>query len=265
METQSILLLITLVIIIISSREYILDKILSLRKTNQYEKYATNEKSNKLELPVVLNEYNSSLSKQTITKISKNTSYGKGTFTHKIREEVMPIINNVLNSINKLGNNRLKFMELDRIEKLEDAHNNRQYFVGLFVHSVDASVTNKLILNYYVNSTDVVHINSLKQQSKTEIHKNNRDIMAQLQSTDSNSNLWRCIDRDMIKQSGAIIDEPCKFTLNMWGKDGAHKELQLRKKCKIVNNSQMIKSKTPYVNPTLFSPMFESPLIQYTK
>ena len=262
MEVRYVVGLIVLILTIVSLRDIIFDKLLSSREKNKmYENYTHNTLSKKIDLDVVLSDYNKSLTEKKIDSIHKNESFGKGSFTSKIREEVMPTINKILNKINTIGHNRLKFIELDRIEKLKDKNNNIQYIIGFFVHSVDTSVTTKLILNYYI-SNDNVYINSLRQQSKTEIDSN-KDIISNMSDKQSDSNQWRCIDRKLIKKSNLDIDSACKFTLNIWNKNGANKELKLNKNCTIVNNSQMLQEKMPYDNPTIFSPMFQSPIIEY--
>lgn len=268
MQLSFTLLLVSFIMItlIVVLRNQLVNRLVFFKKNKQYEKYTSHILSDKTQLQIVLSEYNNSLSEKKIEIITKNSSYGKGNFTQKIRSEVMPIINNVLNTINKLGNNRLKFIELDRIEKLEDAHNNTQYLIGLFVHSVDASVTNKLILNYYNSSDHTIYINSLKQESITAT--NTPQITAHLSKhVDklrhvSNNQSYGAPHTHI--RSKLRIHEPCKYTLNIWDSNGVNKQLKLRERCRITNNSQTIHPASLYVNPTIFSPMFGHPPPEYT-
>lgn len=266
MQLSFTLLLVSFIMItlIIVLRNQLVNRLVFFRKSKQYEQYTSHILSDKTQLHTVLSEYNNSLSEKKIEIITKNSSYSKGNFTQKIRSEIMPIINNVLNTINKLGNNRLKFIELDRIEKLEDAHNNTQYLIGLFVHSVDASVTNKLILNYYNSSDHTIYINSLKQESITAHPSTQVDTLNSVSNNLSYGAPHTHIRKNITNPSKLRIHEPCKYTLNIWDNHGVNKQLKLRERCRITNNSQTIHPTSLYVNPTIFSPMFGNPPPEYT-
>ena len=90
--------------------------------------------SHPLRLSTVLDNFNKELTVTKVNIIEKHSSFGKGNFTENIKAEIMPTINRVLNDVNKLGNLRVKFTELDRIEKLQDNKNNTQYLVAFFVN-----------------------------------------------------------------------------------------------------------------------------------
>ena len=49
-----------------------------------------------------------------------------------------------------------------------------------------------------------------------------------------------------------IAQEPCKYDLDIWDKNGINKQFRLKKHCNVINHSNRILSKQPYVNPTIF-------------
>jgi hypothetical protein len=50
--------------------------------------------------------------------------------------------------------------------------------------------------------------------------------------------------------------EPCKYELTQWNSQGVHKQIKLEPSCNISNHSSRILDPDPYINPTLFNPIY---------
>ena len=76
MEVRYVVGLIVLILTIVSLRDIIFDKLLSSREKNKmYENYTHNTLSKKIDLDVVLSDYNKSLTEKKIDSIHKNESF----------------------------------------------------------------------------------------------------------------------------------------------------------------------------------------------
>lgn len=255
------------------------------KKNKKYENYYDSALNKPIDLSVLLGKFNEELPIKKINNIEKHSSFGKGNFTENIKLEVMPIINRVLNNINTLGNLRVKFTELDRIEKLQDNCKNTQYLVAFFVSTVDTSVSSKLIINFHRDKDSVVNVNSIKKESDTladvpnltdnlitytHIPKENglkqykrTGILDDNQTNDTSYGAPLSSVGNPIEQRNILNDkfihEPCHYNLHIWDSRGVNKRLKLRDRCRMTNNSQKLAPVHLYANPTVFSPILNIP------
>jgi hypothetical protein len=275
------LIIISLFIIV---DKQILNRFNYFRKNEQYENYLQALSKKPIDLKIVLDNFNKELSTKKVSKIEKHSSFGKGNFTGNIRQEVLPTINEVLNNINSIGNIRLKFVDLDRIEKLQE-NNNTQYLVGFFVHTVNTSISSKLIINFFRDSKNNIHVSSLKKESDTmnnvpnltdnlitytHIPKENglkqfmrKGILDDEQTNDTSYGAPFGSVGNNINKKGEInrkfVHEPCNYNLHIWDSSGVNKRLKLRDRCRMTNNSQKLAPVSLYANPTVFSPILNEP------
>tara|TARA_B100000575_G_scaffold182798_1_gene146899 strand:- start:4162 stop:5082 length:921 start_codon:yes stop_codon:yes gene_type:complete len=231
-----------------------------------------------------LDQYNVELTTQKIKVITKHNSYGKGSFNDKIKQEVKPTINRVLNNINTIGEHRLKLLEIDRIEEIIDSEGNIQYLVQIFVHTVDTSASSKLVLNFYKSAKGIININSLQPESKTLKEIGNlksvtntpeENMYKQFQKIGVLDPIQEDIDfgaplskLPIYEQSSnstltKSVTEPCKYNLNSWDTRGINDQIKLYKKCSITNNSSQLPAYNIYKNPTMFSHAFVNPNSKY--
>jgi hypothetical protein len=231
-----------------------------------------------------LDQYNKQLQLQKINTIVTHNSYGKGNFNEQIRQEVLPVIYKVLNNINTIGEQRVKFIEMDRVEQLIDSIGNIQYMVQIFVHTVDTSASSKLVLNYYKSSTGSININSLQPESKTlkatvdlksVINTPTENIYKQFQRIGELDPIQEDInygtplakipiyEDDPLKKTRESIHEPCKYNLNSWDNRGVQDQFRLKQRCSVSNNSYQLPPPHLYKNPTMFSHAFVDPSTTY--
>jgi len=265
--------------------EQILNRLSFFRKSRNYEGYFNHFTKKPHKLSTVLDNFNKNLQITKVENISKHSSFGKGNFTENIKLEVMPIVNRVLNDVNNLGNLRLKFTDLDRVEKLQDQTNNMQYLVSFFILSIDTHSSSKLIINFYRSPDNKVNINSIKKESDTladvpnltdnlvsynHIPKENTlkqykrtGVLDDNQTNDTTygapfSSMGSNIN-DKTKANTSFVNEPCNYNLHLWDSRGVNKRLKLRNRCKMTNNSQQLPPAHLYANPTVFSPILNEP------
>ena len=265
--------------------EQILNRLSFFRKSRNYEGYFNHFTNKSHNLRTVLDNFNKNLKVTKVEKISKHSSFGKGNFTENIKLETMPIINRVLNDINNLGNLRLKFTDLDRIEKLQDENKNTQYLVSFFILSIDTYISSKLIINFYRTNDNQLNINSIKKESDTMAdvpnltgnlitynHIPKENTLKQYKRTgvlDDNqindttygapfSSMGANINENT-QANTSFVNEPCNYNLHLWDSRGVNKRLKLRSRCKMTNNSQQLPPAHLYANPTVFSPIHNEP------
>ena len=244
-------------------------------------------KNNKsqLNLRSALNEFNTTLNRKHINNINKHLSYSTGTFNSNIKNQVFPVIKKILDNINLLTNQRIKLINVSRIERLIDTNNNQQFLIQLFVHRVDIYATSKLIFNYYESNTGKININSIKLERDT--FNNTLDInnlyedkflpnekefrkyknTGHLENNQRDKVTYGALYSDIIDKSHkkdhlkntSLIQEPCKYTLHMWNSAGVNKLYKPRKGCSINNNSEQKPAVHLYTNPTVFSSSFINP------
>ena len=231
------------------------------------------------DLSAVLNNFNTKLIRKDISSIDKHVSYTTGTFDSKIKHQVLPVINNLLDDINLNSNQRIKLTDITRIEHLTDKENNQQFLIQLFVLRVNIHASSKIILNYYVSNTGKVNINSIKMEKDTFTKSaglsnlnntftpnaakyHNYKKTGQL-NIKKDHILYGALHSDMNNESKKSnnnkLQEPCKYNLHMWNSSGVNKIYKPHKKCNINNNSEQKPSLSLYTNPTLFSPSFVNP------
>lgn len=265
--------------------EQILNRLSFFRKSRNYEGYLNHLTKKPHKLSSVLENFNKNLKITTVENILKHSSFGKGNFTENIKLEVMPIVNRVLNDVNNLGNLRLKFTDLDRIEKMQDKTNSLQYIVSFFILSIDTHSSSKLIINFYRTPDNNVNINSIKKESDTlsdipnltdklvsynHIPKENtlkqykrKGVLDDNQTNNTTygapfSSIGKNIN-DKTKENISFVNEPCHYNLHIWDTHGVNKRLKLRNRCRMTNNSQNLPPTHLYANPTIFSPIFNEP------
>ena len=267
--------------------EQLLNRLCFFRKRRDYEGYRSMIESHPIRLSTVLNNFNKELTVTKVNIIEKHSSFGKGNFTENIKAEIMPTINRVLNDVNKLGNLRVKFTELDRIEKLQDNKNNTQYLVAFFVHSVEAFSSSKLIINFFRSCDGTISVSSIKRESDTmsaipnltdklvtqnhmpkETNYKQYKRVGALDDNQTNDTSYgapfSALGNNIEKKSELnkkFIFEPCHYNLHMWDSRGVNKRFKVHNKCKNTNNSQRPAPLNIYANPTVFSPILNDPII----
>ena len=272
---------------------YLRDKITALKDyllgNFNWENFVNKDALPKATLNNLLDKYNSRLKIKKIKKINEHISYGKGSFTDNIVEETNNVINTVINNINLIGDFNFQFLETERIEKIVDSYNNTQFIIQLFVHDVLTSVSVKLVLNYYKNNDGKININSLKKESQTlkdnddfktrtnRIQENiykTFDLIGSLEPEQASDNInygapiakIPIFDNDKVKENNTnILNEPCKYNLNLWDNKGVHTQFKLANSCNITNNTHILPKKNLIKNPTMFSHNFINPSETYYK
>ena len=272
---------------------YLRDKITALKDyllgNFNWENFVNKDALPKATLNNLLDKYNSRLKIKKINKINEHISYGKGSFTDNIVEETNNVINTVINNINLIGDFNFQFLETERIEKIVDSYNNTQFIIQLFVHDVLTSVSVKLVLNYYKNNDGKININSLKKESQTlkdnddfktrtnRIQENiykTFDLIGSLEPEQASDNInygapiakIPIFDNDKVKENNTnILNEPCKYNLNLWDNKGVHTQFKLANSCNITNNTHILPKKNLIKNPTMFSHNFINPSETYYK
>lgn len=272
---------------------YLRDRIVALKRfllgNYDWENFVNKNALPKATLNNLLDKYNSRLKKKKITDINQHISYGKGSFTDNITEETDDVIHKVINNINLIGDFNFQFLETERIEKIVDSDNNTQFIIQLFVHDVLTSVSVKLVLNYYKNYNGEININSLKKESQTLKDNNNFkstinrkqeniyktfDLIGSLEPEQASDNInygapiakIPIFDNDKVKENNTnILNEPCKYNLNLWDNKGVHAQFKLADSCNITNNTHILPKKKLIKNPTMFSHNFINPSKTYYK
>jgi len=267
--------------------EQLLNRLCFFKKKRDYENYRSIIERQPHPLTRVLNTLNNELVTKKIAVIEKHSSFGKGNFTANIKAEVMPTINRILNDVNKLGNLRVKFNGLDRIEKIQDNKHNTQYLVVFFIHNVNEFSSTKLVINFYRDLDAVISISSLKRESDTMSDVPNlTDKLITYNHTPKETNYKQykrtgALDNNQTNDTsyGAplsslgnniqkkqelnknVIFEPCHYNLHLWDSRGVNKRFKVDSRCKNTNNSQRPAPLNIYANPTVFSPILNEPYV----
>lgn len=265
--------------------EQLLNRLCFFKKKRDYEDYRSIIERQPHPLTRVLNSLNNELINRKISVIEKHSSFGRGNFTENIRAEVMPTINRILNDVNNLGNLRVKFNGLDRIEKIQDNMNNTQYLVAFFAHNVNEFSSTKLIINFFRDADGIISISSLKKESDTmskvpnlidklitynhtpkETNYKQYKRVGALDDNQTNNTSYgapfSAVGNDIQKKAELnkkFIFEPCHYNLHLWDSRGVNRRFKIDSKCKNTNNSQRPAPLNIYANPTVFSPILNEP------
>ena len=266
-----ILILVSLVVYVflLFNRQIVNRKCL-IKKKRLIEKYNKNSYSSFTSPNIDINNILQNVNKNIKTQLKvenplRDYTYSKNNLENDIKNYNSKIIGKVLNNINQKFNTRYKLLNIETINRKIDIIDNEELTIVFLIHEVDKFSTRKLVLNYFKDKKNNIKYNFIK--SLHSLREN--DVPISLQKYDrtdvvqyaalglpnSNDESYKktILDNDMkyLEKIGAV-QEPCKYDLDIWDKKGINTQFKLNKSCNVINHSDRILSKQPYVNPTLF-------------
>jgi hypothetical protein len=239
-----ILLIIALnVILFILHNHQMINKQCIMNINNKIEKYHSLNFKKEKDIDQIINVFKSPKLEMIDNPIRKYT-YGSGNFTSEITKEVDPIINSIINNINKIGNYRFKNSGIERIHLLKDELNNKLYLIQFFAYETKKFYTLKFITEFFIGKNKK-KINYVKLGSEKSLFS---QVSLKGKEIDFNKAPFeRCI----VSKKRIPIQEPCKYDLHEWDRNSVNKQVKLKKGCNVINHSFQPPAQNPYVNPTI--------------
>ena len=266
-----ILILISLIVYVflLFNRQIINRKCL-VKKRKLIEKYKKNSYGYftrpNLDITHILDNFNKALSKNfKVDTPLRNYTYSKNNLEPEIKNYNTKIIGKILNKINNNYKTRYKLLDIESINRKIDIIDNEELTIVFLIHEIDKFSTRKLVLNYFKDDKNNINYNWIKSLLSLKSNLQNLNLDNYDKSTvkthEKIDNLddipysynSTILDKDMEKLKNlGIAQEPCKYDLDIWDKNGINKQFRLKKHCNVINHSNRILSKQPYVNPTIF-------------
>ena len=115
------------------------------------------------ELSIAVKQFHNNLQKKNknSNNIKSKTIYRNGTFTDKIINYIKPILNNLINNLDKISNTNHKLNEIDIIIAQKYTDDSIKYTIDFFIYDLNNFKINRLITNFVVlnNKLDFIDLN----------------------------------------------------------------------------------------------------------
>ena len=257
-----------------------------INQKDSYKSYVKNGQQKVRNLPymdidTILQKYNTLLKPTTLEFTNKKYIYYQGNLDPQLKETSEKIIKQILNIINEYSGNKYKYMNIESIIEKRNVNNTKLVTTMFFMHELDTYSTRKLVLEYVLNNDNTISLNFIKPTTSSDMMqcnglsklfnpKENKETIKNSYHLNWNNSLhpyyyfnnetlppWIQVSgqlKDDIKNLYKVCysQEPCKYDLDKWDKNGVNVQSKLHKTCNVINHSDRILNPEPYVNPTLF-------------
>tara|TARA_B110000908_G_C10226309_1_gene438108 strand:+ start:1257 stop:1784 length:528 start_codon:yes stop_codon:yes gene_type:complete len=170
-------------------------------------------------------------------------SYSNSNLEMSVKHKSKKIIGTILKKINLNNKTNYKFLEIDRINQKINIIDEELITVAFTISEVNKYTSYRVLLQFLIQKNAVIlrFIESLQNN----INYNNIATL--------NNNEVKTFNIIPQEKPANYTNEPCKFNLHEWDRNGINYQLKLKPYCNIDNNTDNTATYSLYDNPTLFT------------